>query len=278
MHGSTRLTCDSLFFVILLNNVMTGSENTQGKSTSLIARQPIYNPDLSVFGYELLFRTAGPSLPAPMDQNLATTSVLLTAFVDVGLQALVGDHRAFVNFPRDFLIGIQPIPDSPDRLVIEVLEDIIIDEQLIAGITQLKNQGYTIALDDVVYSDMLVPIMDLVDIVKVEYPDIEKGRLKDHVAKFRQWPVQLLAEKVETRDEFEECREAGFDLFQGFFLSRPEVIQSKVSDRQSGMLPVFAQVNSSAESFDDLEKIVRSDADLCFRMMRYLDSSSIGLD
>jgi len=257
---------------------MTDPDSTSGKASSLLARQPIYNSDLSVFGYELLFRTARPTSAAGFDQNLATTSVLLTAFVDVGLHALVGNHRAFVNFPRDFLVGLQPIPDSPDKLVIEILEDISIDDQLIAGITQLKSQGYTIALDDVVYSDMLIPIMHLVDIVKVEYPAITAGQLEEHVARFRQWPVQLLAEKVETREEFEECQAAGFDLFQGFFLSRPEVIHSKVSDRQSGMLPVLARLNSSCETFDELEKIVRSDADLCFRMMRYLDSSSIGLD
>ncbi len=244
----------------------------------MLARQPIYESDLSVFGYELLFRTVDPSSAAPFDHNLATTSVLVTAFVDIGLQALVGNHRAFVNFPRDFLIGIQPIPDSPDKLVVEILEDIIIDEQLIEGISQLKSQGYMIALDDVVYSDMLIPIMHLVDIVKVEYPAIENGKLEQHVARFRQWPVQILAEKIETREEFDECNAAGFDLFQGFFLSHPEVIHSKVSDRQSSLLPVLARLNASCETFDQLEEIVRSDADLCFRMMRYRDSSSFGLN
>jgi EAL and modified HD-GYP domain-containing signal transduction protein len=257
---------------------MNGSGNTSNRTTSLLARQPIYESDLSVFGYELLFRTVDPSSAAPFDHNLATTSVLVTAFVDIGLQALVGNHRAFVNFPRDFLIGIQPIPDSPDKLVVEILEDIIIDEQLIEGISQLKSQGYMIALDDVVYSDMLIPIMHLVDIVKVEYPAIENGKLEQHVARFRQWPVQILAEKIETREEFDECNAAGFDLFQGFFLSHPEVIHSKVSDRQSSLLPVLARLNASCETFDQLEEIVRSDADLCFRMMRYRDSSSFGLN
>ncbi len=256
---------------------MTGPEDTPNNVTSLVARQPIYDSDLSVFGYELLFRTASSASAAPFDHNYATTSVLLAAFVDVGLHTLVGDRRAFVNFPRDFLTGVQPIPDSPDKLVIEVLEDITIDDQLIAGIRNLKDQGYTIALDDVVYSDMLLPVMDLVDIVKIEYPAIPAGELKEHVAGFRQWNVQLLAEKVETREEFEECCSAGFELFQGFFLSCPEVIHSKVSDHQSGMLPVLARLNCSCSSFNELEEIVRSDADLCFRLMRYLDSSSIGL-
>lgn len=88
----------------------------------------------------------------------------------------------------------------------------------------------------------------------------------------------MLAEKIETREEYEECCSAGFDLFQGFFLSRPEVIHSKVACHQSGMLPVLARLNSSCSLFDELEEIVQSDADLCFRMMRYLDSSSIEPD
>ena len=129
----------------------------------------------------------------------------------------MGDHRAFVNFPRDFLIGRRPIPDPSKQLVIEILEDIRIDDELIAGLNRLKDQGYTLALDDVVYSEMLLPIMPLIDIVKVEYPAIPKDQLHSHVAGFREWPIELLAEKIETREEFEQCRDAGFDYFQVFF-------------------------------------------------------------
>ena len=240
--------------------------------TSLLARQPIYRQDLSVFGYELLFRTSQPASTSEFDGNLATTSVVLAAFVDIGLNALVGNHRAFVNFPRDFLVGRRPIPDRSKQLVIEILEDIRIDDELIAGLTRLKDQGYTLALDDVVYSEMLLPIMHLIDIVKLEYPAILKGQLDNHVAGFREWPVQLLAEKIETREEFEECRDAGFDFFQGFFLSQPEIVRSRVSDRQSPMLPLLSKLHSSCDNFDELEQLVRNDADLCFRMMRYLHS------
>ena len=189
----------------------------------------------------------------------------------------MGDHRAFVNFPRDFLIGRRPIPDPSKQLVIEILEDIRIDDELIAGLNRLKDQGYTLALDDVVYSEMLLPIMHLIDIVKVEYPAIPKDQLHSHVAGFREWPIELLAEKIETREEFEQCRDAGFDYFPGSFLSRPEIVQSRVSDRQSPMLPLLNKLHSSCESFDELEQLVRNDADLCFRMMRYLHSSVIGL-
>lgn len=246
--------------------------------TSMLARQPIYRTDLSVYGYELLFRNSQPTTPSEFDGNLATTSVVLTAFVDIGLEALVGEHRAFVNFPRDFLIGLRPIPEASKQLVIEVLEDITIDDELIHGLTQLKDQGYTLALDDVVYSEMLLPIMHLIDIVKVEYPAIPTNQLHDHVARFREWPVELLAEKIETREEFEECRDAGFDYFQGYFLSRPEVVRSGVADRQSPLLPLLNKLHSSCDSFDELEVLVRNDADLSFRMMRYLRSSVVGLN
>ena len=250
---------------------------TDTRLTSLVARQPIYRRDLSVYGYELLFRNPQEERQTTFDGNLATSSVLLTAFVDIGLSKLVGRHRAFVNFPRDFLTGKQPIPDASGQLVIEILEDIQIDTELIAGISDLKSRGYLIALDDVVYSEMLIPIMHLVDIVKVDYPEIPSGDIQSHVDRFRQWPVKLLAEKVETRSQYEECREAGFDMFQGFFLSRPELMESAVTKRQSGLLPLLVKLQSTEATFEEMEEMVGSDADLCFRMMRYLDSSIVGL-
>jgi len=245
--------------------------------TSLVARQPIYRRDLSIYGYELLFRNAKQSNPSTIDGNQATTSVLLTAFVDIGLSQLVGHHRAFVNFPRDFLTGHRPIPEASEQLVIEILEDIRIDEELIEGIRSLRRQGYIIALDDVVFTEILVPVMHLIDIVKVDYPKIPAGQLQSHVDRFRKWPIKLLAEKVETRAQYEECLTAGFDLFQGFFLSRPEVMESTVTKRQSGLLPLLMQLQTSETTFEEMEEMVCSDADLCFRMMRYLDSSVVGL-
>jgi EAL and modified HD-GYP domain-containing signal transduction protein len=94
---------------------------------------------------------------------------------------------------------------------------------------------------------------------------------------FREWPVELLAEGLETGEEFEECRDAGVDLFQGFFLSRPEAIVGNVSNRQAGLLNLLTKLQSSCQTFDQLEQVVIKDADLCYRMMRYLDSSSVGL-
>lgn len=244
-------------------------------NSALIARQPIYDRDLRVFGYELLFRSPDMDVSA-VDGNAATTSVLLTALVDVGLSQIVGTHRAFVNFTRDFLVGKLPIPDLASNLVIEVLEDITIDEELINGVSELSQRGHLIALDDVVYSEQLVPILDVIDIVKVEYPAIEQGAVKDHVAKFRQWPVKLLAEKVETREEFKECLSVGFDLFQGYFLSRPETLKGDIQPRNTNLLPLIANALSSS-SFEQLRDAVLIDADLCFRVLRYLNSTMVGL-
>ncbi len=248
------------------------------QDVALVGRQPICTADCSLHAYELLFRSAGHTSEFT-DGNEATSTVLLNTFAEIGLDRVVGTHKAFVNLTREFLIGEHSLPARPDRLVLEVLEDINIDDELIAGIRKLKRQGFTIALDDVVYRPHLEPLLALADIVKVDLRMISSiDELKEHCRQFRRWPVTLLAEKVETFDEFEACKSLDFELFQGYYLQKPTILQRvKSKTNKLIVLQLLAEICARQFSFAKIAEIVKQDAGLVCRFLRYVNSAFNGL-
>ncbi len=244
---------------------------------ALVGRQPICAADGSLHAYELLFRTPQHTCEFT-DGSRATSTVLLNTFVEIGLDRVVGTYKAFVNLTRDFLVGDHPLPSRPDRLVLEVLENIEIDEQLIKGIRSLKRQGFKIALDDVSFHPDLEPLLALADIVKVDLRIVPLDALKEHCRQFRRWPVSLLAEKVETYEEFEVCKALDFQLYQGFYLSKPNIMQ-RVKSKTNKLIIVqlLAEICAKQFSFERVADIVRQDAGLCCRFLRYVNSAFNGL-
>ncbi len=246
--------------------------------TALVARQPIFNVRKQVVAYELLFRSAQNQPSAVMDGEQATGEVLTNAFFWLGLDELVGPKRAFVNLTRAFLNSDTLIPNTPGKLVLEVLEDIVPDAELIAHVIALSQRGFTIALDDFVRNSNLTPLLNYADIVKVDLPGVAADELADHVDDLRTFPVQLLAEKVETYEEFETCKQLGFELFQGYFLARPEVVRGKrVMTEQVTAVRLLARLNAPDVEFADLEAIIMTDATLAYGFLRFINSAYVGL-
>jgi EAL and modified HD-GYP domain-containing signal transduction protein len=246
------------------------------QEVAYIGRQPICRSDGGIEAYELLFRSQeGPA--NSLSGTGRTANVLLSAFIDLGLDRVVGHHKAFVNLTREFLTLEYALPPRPDLLVLEVLEDIAIDAELIRGVVELKQQGFTIALDDVVSTEQVRPLLDLADIVKVDLRRMPAGMLEEEVALLRTCPVRLLAEKVETAEEMEACRRLGFELFQGYFLSKPQVLtQSRSGIDKRVVLRVLAKTASPETNFQELAQIVQQDAGLCCKFLRYVNSISVG--
>ncbi len=242
-----------------------------------VARQPIVRADLVVEAYELLFRSGCKRGEFP-DGYKATSQVLLNTFAEIGLDQVVGSHKAFVNLTREFFLGEFPLPGRADKLVLEVLEDITIDDELLAGVRRLRDEGFEIAVDDVVFEPRLAPLLDLTDYVKLELPAISPDELPRHVESFRKWPVRLLAEKVETPEQFEQCRSLGFDLYQGFFHSQPEVLQgARQQINQAVVVQLLALNCRSTTSIEELEAVIQQDPRLCYKFLRYVNSSVFGL-
>ena len=189
-----------------------------------VGRQPIYNRNVEVIGYELLFRPYEGEKANVIDGDYATSQVILNTFMEIGLEEIVGEGLAFINLTRSFIEEKYPIPLLQNRVVLEVLEDINIDKNLIDSLNDLSKRGFQIALDDVINPSDIDPLLGVANIVKLDLMGLEFERLPEYVATLRCHKLKLLAEKVETQAEFDHCMELGFDYFQGFFLSRPNIV------------------------------------------------------
>ena len=243
-----------------------------------VAKQPIYDSQLAVRAYELLYRNSTANRADFLDGDQATSRVLVSTFLDIGLEDLVGDAPVFVNFTRGFLTGRFPLPFGHERVVLEVLEDIEVDEELLGGLQQLSDQGYRIALDDFLYRPELDPLVEIADIVKVDLMAIDSTDLRRHVAAIQKFPVQLLAEKVETHEDYERCKELGFELFQGYFFCKPQVVgRRRLPNSHLAVLQLLSKLYDPATTFKDLETLISKDVALSYRLLRYINSAHVGL-
>lgn len=243
-----------------------------------VGRQPIYNQQLDVVAYELLFRDGNQNSANFVDGDYATSKVLINSLVEIGLENLVGNRLAFVNFTRGFLTGEFPLPFDKDQLVMEVLEDIQPDETVVNSLQKLVNDGYRIALDDYVFDEKLLSLVELADFIKVDFSLLNQSSIRHKIEELRDYPLKLLAEKIETYDEFEFAKELGFDLFQGYFLSRPQIIEEQtIPNNRLAILNLIGKLQNPNIGMEEIEELVAQDVSLSYKLLRYINSSAIGL-
>jgi EAL and modified HD-GYP domain-containing signal transduction protein len=243
-----------------------------------IARQPIFDRELIVTGYELLFRGANQNVAVISDHDEATSTVVINAFTEIGLDNVVGERRAWLNVSRDFLLGgyARALPRA--RVVLELLEDQQIDDALIESIEDHRAHGYEIALDDFGANDELLAALPHVDIVKVDLLGRDPAEVAEDYERLSAHGVKLVAEKVETRDEYECYLEMGFDLFQGYFFCKPERMEAaSVAPNRLTMLQVVAALQNPKIEIRELETLVTRDVALSYRLLRYINSAFFGM-
>lgn len=248
-------------------------------SNLFVGRQPIYDRDLQVVGYELLYRRDSLVNRAVIsDVDQACSQVLLDTIVEVGIENMVGEHLAFFNLTRSFLVGNYEIPIPHKQVVVEILEDVAVDDKLMETVERMKGQGLTIALDDFVYRKELKPLLDRVHIVKVDLPQLSRHELAEHVTLLKHRGVRLLAEKVETYEEFEVCRAMGFDYFQGYFFCKPRILQqSYIPTNRLAVIELLSKIQSPDVRFSDLSHIIRRDVSLSYKILRLINSAYYAL-
>ncbi len=243
-----------------------------------VGRQPIYNKSLKGIGYELLFRSFQEGKPFFPDGDTATREVILNAFMEIGLDTIVGNKLAFLNLTRNFIVNKYPLPLKEDQVVLEVLEDIYIDDEVVSAVKDLKERGYKVALDDVVRLDAVAPLLDIIDIVKFDLIEMDQKQLPMMADVLLRKNITLLAEKVETEEEYERCKQMGFHYYQGYYFSKPNIVKGrKLPDSQLAVMRIVSKINSPGVEIGAVEEIVKQDVALSFRLLKLINSSFYGL-
>ncbi|HHJ81166.1 MAG TPA: HDOD domain-containing protein, partial [Candidatus Tenderia electrophaga] len=245
----------------------------------LIARQPIYNRTQHVFGYELLYQPGKDSKQISVGDEAPAAQVILDALTEIGIDNLVGQRQAFVRLSRDFISGKYPLPLPQGRLVIDVAADMAVDAGVIDGIEFFVKQGYTIAIGSYTYSEASLPLLALVNIIKLDIQALSEEELRYHVNLLQEYQhLSLLADNIEIPDEYEVCRELGFDYFQGHFFSRPKLVRrTRMPSNQLALMRLLAEVQRPDTNIPKLEAMISQDVGLSYKLLRYINSAFFGL-
>jgi EAL and modified HD-GYP domain-containing signal transduction protein len=246
----------------------------------LVARQAIYDSSQNVVAYELLYRRRADSTSAEVtDGRRATLQVITNAVLEIGLDRLAGEVPVHINYPQELLVENAVIPVPPQRVVIEVLEGVRAHPGVIAGISVMRARGHLIALDD--YSPQLSDpaLLSVADIVKIDISQHLPEVLEALVADLKSSGLQLIAEHVETAEEFQRCRSLGFDRFQGYFLQHPRIFSSRpVPASRLGILRLVATLQNDDSAISDVERLISQDVSLTYRVLRCINSSYYNFD
>lgn len=240
-----------------------------------VARQPIFDREEKVFGYELLFRN-GLENSFSGDTDEASRATLDRSLL-MGLDILCDGRRAFVNCTKDTLIkGLVTLLPSTST-VVEILESVKPEPVVVEACLSLKEAGYTIALDDFIADDAREPLTQLADIIKVDMQLTTEEQRGDLVKRYGPWRSRMLAEKVETQRDFMTAREQGFVYFQGYFFRRPEMLNTRdMPANRLHYLRMLQEVSRPELDVVGLERLIKAEASVCYRLLRYLNSSIFG--
>lgn len=246
---------------------------------SFVARQPILDRKMKTYAYELLFRQGLTNAFPQISSEKATTTLLSEQFLSQPIDSLVGDKICFINFPYSLIV--EGIIDSlpPQKIVVEILEDASPNDTLLESIISLRKKHYTIALDDFTLDEEWTKFLPYVSIIKFDWrltpTEVIQKYIDDHKEELEH--IKLLAEKIETKQEFEAAKEMGFSLFQGYFFSKPEIVKQKaLSANQMSVTQLFTEVVKEDINLDKIELILSQDQSLAYKLLRYVNNIRYG--
>ncbi len=249
----------------------------------MVARQPIFDRQRRVHGYELLYRGdphGGDQLNEAViaDGDEATAHVVTAALMDIGLDRIVQRDPAYINVTRDFIVSRAALALPPERVVLEILEDVKVDATLIDAARELALMGYRLALDDFVLAPCWEPLLEIASVVKLDVLALGPDEVARHVAALSPYGVRLLAEKVESLSDFDALHAAGCDYFQGYFFARPNLVSgSRPPGNRLATLRLLSRLQDPAISIEQITDLVSQDPALSYRLMRFINSAAVSL-
>jgi c-di-GMP phosphodiesterase len=245
---------------------------------ALVARQAIYNPAKEVIAYELLYRRSENASKAEIiDGRLASLEVITHSVLEIGLDKLAGEQPIHINYPSELLAANLIAPVPANRVVIEVLEGVRAEPAVVAGIKAMRARGHHIALDDFSPGVSDAKLLEVADTVKLDVSDYTPESLEKMVRVLKARRLRLIAERIETVEEFDRCVRLGFDGFQGYFLQHPRVFSARpVPSSRLGTLRLVAVLQSDDAAVDAIERMIAQDVSLSYRVLRCINSSYYG--
>ncbi|CAM2063723.1 HDOD domain-containing protein [Sulfidibacter corallicola] len=243
-----------------------------------IARQPIFNRNRHVFGYELLFRDGLANYFRHHDLNEAASRVIADSTFLFGIDKVAGGRKAFVNITREMLVRDHAALLPKHNTVLEILETVEPDAEVVAACRRLKKQGYTLALDDFVWREEYTTLMDLVDIVKIDWLSTTDAEKAEMIPRLQGMDKILLAEKLETEADFDNAFSAGFHFFQGYFFCRPTILSRRnLAGNRLIYLQMLKEIHRPELNYHELERLIGRDLTLSYKLLRYINSAFFSL-
>jgi len=246
-------------------------------SSIFVARQPIFQLDRGLYGYELLYRRSADMQSADGDVGFMSADVIMGSLLGIGLPTLSGTGVAFVNFSRAQLLNQAWRLFEPAAVVIELLESITADPDTVAACRDVVDAGYQLALDDYVFGEETRPLLDFASIVKVDVLGRDQADLRHLTTQLAPWKLRLLAERVETAAVRDMCAGMGYELFQGYLFSRPEMLsRTDVSASQIAVMRLLNLLQDPRASDSRIEDAFQSDLALSYKLLRIVNAAAIG--
>ena len=246
---------------------------------AFIGRQAILDQQQKVYAYEILFRSGLKNAFDPtLDGNVATQSVMVGAMLEFGLKKLVSDKKAFINFTEQNLLNRAPKLLPPENVVVEILENVQPTSEIVEAVRELKAEGYKIALDDFVLLPGYEPLIEMADIIKVDFRITTDPEERQKLREILPSHVRLLAEKIETEEEFHQAMAFGYVLFQGYFFCKPAILrQKKLTSNALSRMRLLKEINRQNVDFASMTNVISSDTNLVHKLLTYINSAGIGL-
>jgi EAL and modified HD-GYP domain-containing signal transduction protein len=242
-----------------------------------LGRQPILDRNQNLAAFELLFRSGHFNGAQIEDDVFASATVINHAFSELGVEAVLGKHTGFINLSAPLIMSdvIELLPRN--KVVLEILETVRVTDQLVQRCLELKQAGFTLALDDFTgREDEFKPLLDIVDIVKVDVQHMDDATLRETTHRLQQLPVRLLAEKVDSREQVERCLALGYELFQGYYFARPSIITGKRLGRaETALMRLLSLVLTDADT-PQIENVFGQNPDLGVNLIKLLNSVAVG--
>ena len=243
-----------------------------------IARQPILDRDMNIFGYELLFRSGFENCFTCLDEDRATAQVIAGSSLLFGLEDLLGGGKGFINFTRNALLSDFALVLPKRQAVVEILENVEPDSEVLDACSRLKKKGYTLALDDFVYDTKYNDLLKMADIVKIDFFASNEGEREKTAAALTPLGVKMLAEKVESMEEYRQAVEMGYHYFQGYFFSKPVILSKKdIPGSKINQLRLLQMINKDEMDFQALSDLVQNEMSICYKLIKVANCAAFGL-